>query len=385
MGYDCEPLDMQTLFAPVIAATTALARLDERLARSPVREGWIERQHFADAAATLWLEGELVHIEDLVLHDAHMDIRVPTHEVTRAHSVLRVRRQILANKPEWALSTVGLNQLTRRGGNQELEKAPAGGLRGGNKPDDNIPAEPSSFEETGSGSDALDEFDKALEAMDAALQRSSKALEGQAAAVRPLVNADRSELVYDADWNESERLATWQGVMATTKALPAVLRAAVLMDAWQDLEVLQHRSWLGPLLVAALLRQDALQDGLALHHLPSFNLGLKQIPRERRRSRDRSQRLLAFVDAIREAAILGLKEHDRLMHAQAQMQRRLKDKRKNSKLPGLIAFTIARPLITAPLVEKELKISLQGALSLIGELGLREVTGRGRYRAWRVA
>ncbi len=69
--------------------------------------------HFHDAAAALWLEGELVHLEDLVLHDAHMDIRAPTHELTRAHAVLRARRQILGAKAGWALSREGLLQLTR--------------------------------------------------------------------------------------------------------------------------------------------------------------------------------------------------------------------------------------------------------------------------------
>jgi hypothetical protein len=51
-----------------------------------VREGWIERSHFHDAAAALWVEGELVHVEDLVFHDAEMDQRTPTHELTRAHA-----------------------------------------------------------------------------------------------------------------------------------------------------------------------------------------------------------------------------------------------------------------------------------------------------------
>ncbi len=64
----------------------------------------------------LWVEGELVHLEDLVLHDAHMDVRVPTHELTRAHTFLRIRRQIFANKPDWALSRAGLRQLTGRAG-----------------------------------------------------------------------------------------------------------------------------------------------------------------------------------------------------------------------------------------------------------------------------
>jgi hypothetical protein len=83
MAYEIGTLPLGTLIGPAARATEALARLDERLARSPVRGGWIERQHFADAAAALWLEGELVHLEDLVLHDAHMDIRLPTHERKR--------------------------------------------------------------------------------------------------------------------------------------------------------------------------------------------------------------------------------------------------------------------------------------------------------------
>ncbi|WP_352726020.1 helix-turn-helix domain-containing protein [Mesorhizobium sp. M0276] len=29
-----------------------------------------------------------------------------------------------------------------------------------------------------------------------------------------------------------------------------------------------------------------------------------------------------------------------------------------------------------------LKVTKQGALNLVGELGLREMTGRGRFRAW---
>ena len=51
-------------------AEDALSRLDERLRVSPIREGWIARTHFIDACASAWIDGELVHVEDLVLHDA---------------------------------------------------------------------------------------------------------------------------------------------------------------------------------------------------------------------------------------------------------------------------------------------------------------------------
>jgi hypothetical protein len=51
----------RAIAAPLARAEDALARLDERLSRSPVRDGWIARTHFGEACAALWLEGELTH------------------------------------------------------------------------------------------------------------------------------------------------------------------------------------------------------------------------------------------------------------------------------------------------------------------------------------
>ncbi|MBB2834997.1 UNVERIFIED_ORG: hypothetical protein GGD51_005169 [Rhizobium esperanzae] len=55
--------------------------------------------HFGDACASLWVDGELVHLEDLVLHDAGADIRAPTHELTIARDVLRSRRRSPGSPP----------------------------------------------------------------------------------------------------------------------------------------------------------------------------------------------------------------------------------------------------------------------------------------------
>ena len=122
-GYQIpDPLPWAQLVGPLAAAEDALARLDERLAKSPIREGWIARTHYTDACASLWLEGELVHLEDLVLHDAGMDIRSPTHELTRADAVLRARRRIAEAKPDWALSVAGLAGLRGRGGKGDPEE-----------------------------------------------------------------------------------------------------------------------------------------------------------------------------------------------------------------------------------------------------------------------
>jgi hypothetical protein len=59
-------------------------------------------------------------------------------------------------------------------------------------------------------------------------------------------------------------------------------------------------------------------------------------------------------------------------------------RRSNSKLPGLIEFIMSRPVVSAGMIAKELSITSRAAQNLVAELGVRETTGRGRYRAWRV-
>ncbi|WP_348627374.1 MULTISPECIES: RHE_PE00001 family protein [unclassified Mesorhizobium] len=187
-------------------------------------------------------------------------------------------------------------------------------------------------------------------------------------------------LIRDLDWDEDQRLADWLAIVDRLRGenMPAALAAAIAWDAWQTIEPLQHQHWLGNLLVAALLRQT----GKVGSHLFCLNAGLRIISRDRRRARDRTTRLLAVLHAFAEAAATGLKEIDRLALAKSQMERRLRNRRKNSSLPALIELVLARPLVSAGLVAAELKISQRAALGLVAELGIREVTGRGRYRAW---
>jgi hypothetical protein len=113
MAYDIAKISMTALMEPVFRAGIELARLDERIARSPVGQRFLERTQFADACASLWIDGELVHLEDLVLHDATRDIRTPTHELTIARDVLRTRRRIAGQSPDWALSADGIRSLRK--------------------------------------------------------------------------------------------------------------------------------------------------------------------------------------------------------------------------------------------------------------------------------
>jgi hypothetical protein len=373
MAYGIANLPLQELISPLAAASSALARLDERLSRSPLRDGCIARQHFADACASLWIDGELVHLEDLVFHDAGFGIRTPTHELTVAVDVLRVRRRIAAHPPDWALSPNGLRSLRGRG---SASDAIAPETKSASPPD--IEAIPPGEE----GDDPLREH---LAAIDAVLARTAALLarstgSGISATPTPARQRERDPLVYEDDWNEDERLQEWQAAAEQLENLPPVLRAVLMLDAWNSVQVLQHAPWLGRLLAAAFLRQS----GLAQAHLPSLNLGLKLIPRERRTSRNRTVRLIALLKALEAAAEAGLKEHDRLLLAQQQMQRRLVGKRQSSKLPQLIDLVLSFPMVSTGMIAEALKITPQGALKLAGELNLRELTGRGRFRAWGV-
>jgi hypothetical protein len=240
MAYDLTKISMTTLIRLAFDAGIALTRLDERIARSPVGAGWIERQNFTDACASLWIDGELVHLEDLVLHDATKDIRTPTHELTIARDVLRTRRRIAAQLPDWALSPEGIRTLRQTqawpGPSDDRDSIADGSGSGAVK----------IVEREGEGDDvdnieSLPGVDYA--AIDAILARSDAAIER---AKKP-GRAPADPLVYDLDWDEDARLDERRGVLRQAEHLPAVLQAIVALDAWNQLSVLQHAPWLGRL------------------------------------------------------------------------------------------------------------------------------------------
>lgn len=177
------------------------------------------------------------------------------------------------------------------------------------------------------------------------------------------------------DWDEDERLGEWCGVLLQTNDLPPVLQAIVAVDAWNELAVLQHAPWLGRLL-ASILRQASVTTAA---YLVAFNLGLRSIPVDRRRHRDRETRLQAIVHGLIAAAELGLKEHDRLALARQMMERKLTGRRTSSKLPELIELVTAKPLVSAGMVVKTLEVTPQAARRIVVELGLCEIRGGGGF------
>ncbi|MBB5700855.1 hypothetical protein FHS76_000698 [Ochrobactrum daejeonense] len=355
MAYEIDNLPFEEFFVPVSKATAAVVRLDERISRSPIRDGMVARMHMQDAVASMWLEGELVHMEDLVLHDALMDSRMPSHALTIAHAVLRMRRQIAGRSESWALSSAGIQQLLGRA----VDTAP----------DREIAS--STVAETADADPLLDDIDSLLARTDALLKNAVPDT------AKPDV-VSRDALLYDDDWDEDARLEAWRNCLTSTRHLPPLMRAAIIHDAWFSMEVLQRSSWIGRLLTSAFLRQS----GIATSHLPSISLGLRSRRPDDRRSPNRLTRLRSFFESIEDAADTMMKEHDRLLLAREQMQRKLKGRRSNSRLPQLMELVLRSPLVSSQMVEKELQVTQQGALKLIAELNLREITGRGRFRAW---
>ena len=196
MVYEIGKLNHETLLAPIAAAEDALARLDERVARSEVGAGFAERADFFDSVSSMWVAGELVHLEDLVLHDAQMDIRAPSHELIIAHRIVRVRRRVSRNDPGWAVSRSGIMALAGVAEERSGEVEPV--ERGGEGPEFELVDD-----------DALTpEFAE----IDEVLARTKWLVDGNDPVEQGKRKSEVSvgELVIrDPDWNEAERIAEW--------------------------------------------------------------------------------------------------------------------------------------------------------------------------------
>lgn len=354
---------------PTLArAEDRLARLDEILKTSPILDGFLTRTNYLDAIASLALEGELVHLEDLVLADVDMAVRAPSHELVRAREYLSTRRQIADTDAHWTLSASAhrLKALTERAGQGTSEhSAPL------------APDRPSSAKLTTTREEASDDdLSLAFAALDSALANAQSAL----ADTSP---RQKISLTNGANRDEEDRFDLWRDSINQTTHLPPTLAAAVALADWDTQQPLTHRPWLGRLIAGALLRHR----GKVSTHLPCLSIGLRAIPPRQRQlgaTAAPTQRILTQLEAIAAGAEAGLADHARWHSAHAGLLRRIAGRRSSSRLPDLVELVMKRGVVSAGIVAEELQVSSRGALDLIEALGLRETTGRGRYRAWGV-
>ena len=373
------------------AAAIALARFDERLSRAePVlAEGARQRGHGFEAQALIGLSGGLCPLEDLVLHDAGMDVRSPTREIARAAAMLDERRRLARREPAEILSEGALRLRLGIEGSPELDRtdkvmAPSAPARKVATPWDRIDLEDVDEDHIGEEDldleDGLDHaVDPAFAEIDALLVRTRKKLD----AWNDLSSDEgrKSLALRDPGYDAAGRLEGWLKILEEGRGLPAALAAALALDAWLWLEPSERAGELGFALAATVLRQR----GLAAVHLPTVGVGLRRGKFRWSPHQAPSVRIAGLLGAFAEAAAFGQVDLDRLSLARAVMLRKCEGRRGNSKLAELVDLFVASPLVTVQLAAARLKVSPQAVEAMLKELGgslPRELTGRKRYRAW---
>ncbi|EAV40142.1 hypothetical protein SIAM614_00015 [Stappia aggregata IAM 12614] len=369
-------LDWATLADPLDRASRALTRADERLVRTPhLEDGVRSRSHLFDTCASMALDGDLVHLEDLVLHDAGTDKRAPTHELTRAASLLALRRRSDRLAPEALLSRNGLLALIGR----QPDEAEPGWMT------DRTAGEGRSLSQSNLSRQDIAETEVTLLAeIDVVLERSRHLAEGTlpplgASMPRTAVTRQR----HDPEASDrADRLDDWLSILNEAAALnlPPVLTAAIVLDAWHMLQPLDSWPELGRLLSAIYLKTR-----VTTCHLPNLSSGLRKSPFRWRRKDPFQTRIAGFLSGFERAAQETMDQLDRLSIAQEQLERHCRGRRSHSRLPEFAQMFLSRPLVTIPMARQDLGVTAAAVDRMIRQLGPalpRELTGRDRYRAW---
>jgi hypothetical protein len=92
MADELEGLRAEAVLGRLLAAHEAVSRLDERARRSPYRASWMQRLLFHEACACQLCEGDLVHVEDLVLLDGNAFSGAPSMGLSSALEILKIWR-----------------------------------------------------------------------------------------------------------------------------------------------------------------------------------------------------------------------------------------------------------------------------------------------------
>ena len=326
----------EVVFSALARAEDHVSRLDERARSSGFVEGWRARADVRAVIAAMAIEGQLVHPEELMLRAADADTRLPDLSVTRAYAVLRSRQRADHGGAE-LLSWQGISWLCGL-----TRHAPPPGAR------------PTT---------------RLREPVDA------RVYEALAGFFEGLTKRD----------SETPRVGIEEclGVLDLEVELPPLLQAAAFLEAWRVVDPLPAHRAMGAIAAAVVLK---------LTHRFTAALFPLEVGVRRRSMPPRlawaplSQRLAYWLGAIELAADLELEEITRLGHQKALLERKAAGGRRNSKALAFAALAVEHPVLTSELIARALGVTPQGGLQLVKRFGgaLQEITGRSRYRVWRL-
>jgi len=311
--------------AAALETFAAIARLDERARRSPLARGWQERLLFDEALACQLAEGNLVHMDDLVLLDGNLRQGTTHLDLRDTLDMLRTWRRAVTGDPATLL------------------RAERPGL--GDAPD--IDASP--------------------------MLRTPLRLTGMQA----------DEPIDEQPQIDRQAMEQWRRVVRASEQLPPLLAAAVAWDMWLELMPEPGGAWRASLLAALVLRQR----GVTRSYVLPIDSGRRNSSYRRRPGQTPDERWMGVISWMHAAATRGYKQFDLLSLAEQQLRRCQAGRRRSSRLRSLVDLFLSRPLVTIPSAARHLGCTTQAVERMLPLLGSTPVlmTERRRFRAWRVA
>ena len=334
-------------------ALGAMIRLDERVRRSSpeLASGFKSRCDFYEAQAV----ARVVHLEDVVLHDANTDVRMPTDEILAASRALVRRSELAKASKSKCADPEYLAKITQLALTEFLATESEASLA-----------------TQSSGSGVLDELAQDDLTPDSLTQDDLAAAMGD-------LDSLAAKLTAKAASPASHSIA---GLLHEIAPLPPFLGGILLLDHWfyQAGETISDS---GPLLLGAYWKAS----GFMTAHSPSIARGLWKSRNRWQRQVETEERIIDLLATFTKLAKLGHADLDRLTLAQEVMLNKVPATGRHIKLREMITVFIELPMVSNAILMNRLKISKQAVDYLLAQLGSalpRELTGRERYRAWGV-
>jgi len=334
---------IEGLFLGLARAEDSVSRLDARAQTCPFSEGWAARIDFAEAHAWGWVSGEIVDLEDLVLHDAQMDARLPDQALRATHGLVRARRKARGIGSELQ-STGGAAWLAGYRSDPPLTGPLAADLD----------AEPT--ESWGEARDLVSDLVLRIRAL------------GRGETADPLEAVE--------EW------IAWTARLP--ERTPALLRAAAALEGWRLVNPLPRQNYVGGVMVAHALRLSGRTRSCLLGFETARRTHMQ--PPRGFMAASALVRLAYWLKIVAVGAEAGLTEMKRLELARQVVLKRIGGRRAHDRSADLLDLLLARPLVSAPMAAEHLGVAGHSARRLLTSMGssLMEVSGRSRYRAWRL-